>query len=64
MPETNPLTEDDLKKMNESLRQLDITDSIIKRSKLAGIDVSRQEQEAKTAREKLTKLKTAFFPNR
>jgi hypothetical protein len=60
----NPLTESDLNKINDSLRRLDEADEMIRRAKTAGLDMASQEQQSRENRDRLQKLKQAFFPGR
>lgn len=59
-----PLTESDLDDINRSLQRLDDASVIMDRARQAGIDVTAFEQRQRDARDKLLKLKQAFFPGR
>lgn len=58
----SPFGPADLEEMRNQLRALDRAESIIARSKRAGIDVSALEAQARETREQLLRLKAAFFP--
>lgn len=61
---TSPLNDNDLDEINARLSDLDQADEIIKRAKIAGLDIAAQESSAKDARAKLQGIKGAFFPGR
>lgn len=52
----------DLDQIKAQIANLDKADAEIRRAKSAGIDVSSQEQESKTARQQLLQIKNAYFP--
>lgn len=58
------LTEAHLSDINAALAALDASQELITRAKQAGIDVSAQEQASIAARDKLVRIKQAFFPGR
>ena len=57
-----PLTENDLNRINEALTEIESAEGIIAQAKQAGIDLSRQEAQARETKEKLLRIKQAFFP--
>ena len=59
----NPLTEDNLIAINQALAGLTEAQEIITKAKLAGMNMSGQEEKQIEMRGKLTRLKTVFFPN-
>lgn len=59
-----PLKEEDLTEINASLSALEEADRIIDQAMRAGIDVSEKRSEAQASRERLLKIKQAFFPGR
>lgn len=59
-----PLTERDLEQINAALVEIESAEGIIAQAKQAGIDLSRQEGEARETKEKLLRIKQAFFPGR
>lgn len=59
-----PLTDQDLGKINEALVEIESAEGIIAQAKVAGIDLSRQEIQARETKEKLLRIKQAFFPGR
>lgn len=59
-----PLTERDLEQINQALVEIESAEGIIAQAKQAGIDLSRQETEARDTKEKLLRIKQAFFPGR
>jgi hypothetical protein len=52
----------DLENIKAQLRQLDEADSEIKRAKMAGIDMTVQEQQSKEARQQLLRIRQTYFP--
>lgn len=60
----NPLSEDDLRTINERLAQSRGVEGLIQKARLAGIDVTRLEQQNREAQERLRRIKQAFFPGR
>lgn len=56
----NPITPDDMRRIDEALSKLNEAKEVIKRSKMAGFDMSAQETTEKEQREKLLKIKAAF----
>lgn len=66
MPEnsiTHPFTDDDKRRIDESLLEIDDAEHLIKKGRLAGLDLSEQERELKTTRDRLRKIKQVFWPN-
>jgi hypothetical protein len=63
MPD-GPLTERDLEQINKALDEIENAEGIIAQAKQAGIDLSRQEVEARETKDKLLRIKQAFFPGR
>ena len=63
MPD-GPLTDQDLDRINAALVEIEGADRIITQAKAAGIPRDRQEVEARETKEKLLRLKQAFFPGR
>lgn len=61
---TGPLTERDLEQINQALVEIESAEGVIAQAKQAGIDLSRQETEARETKEKLLRIKQAFFPGR
>ena len=61
---TGPLTERDLEQINQALVEIESAEGVIAQAKQAGIDLSRQETEARDTKEKLLRIKQAFFPGR
>ena len=59
-----PLTEHDLEQINAALVEIESAEGIIAQAKRAGIDLGRQEVEARETKEKLLRIKQAFFPGR
>ncbi len=59
-----PLTERDLEQINNALVEIENAEGIIAQAKQAGIDLSRQENDARETKEKLLRIKQAFFPGR
>ena len=58
------LTERDLDQINQALAEIEEAEGVIAQAKQAGIDLSRQETEARGTKEKLLRIKQAFFPGR
>lgn len=63
MPD-GPLTETDLEQINAALVEIESAESIIAQAKQAGIPLERQETQARETKEKLLRIKQAFFPGR
>ena len=63
MPD-GPLTENDLNQINEALVEIESAEGIIAQAKQAGIPLERQEVQARETKEKLLRIKQAFFPGR
>lgn len=59
-----PLTERDLEQINAALVEIESAEGIIAQAKVAGIDLGRQEVQARETKEKLLRIKQAFFPGR
>jgi len=59
-----PLTEDDLSQINAALVEIESAEGIIAQAKQAGIDLTPQEAQARETKEKLLRIKQAFFPGR
>lgn len=59
-----PLTEADLEQINTALGRSREAEGIIARARQAGIDVTDLERRNTEARERLRRIKTAFFPGR
>ncbi len=63
MPD-GPLTENDLEQINAALVEIESAEGIIAQAKAAGIPLERQEVDARETKEKLLRIKQAFFPGR
>lgn len=63
MPD-GPLTENDLTQINAALTEIESAETIIAQAKAAGIPLERQEVQARETKEKLLRIKQAFFPGR
>lgn len=59
-----PLTENDLNQINAALEEIKSAEGIIAQAKRAGIPLERQEEQARETKEKLLRIKDAFFPGR
>lgn len=57
-----PLTAEHKQRIDEALRQIKDAEDLIKRAKLAGIDVSDSEAQLVDTKARLQALKAAFFP--
>lgn len=62
MAEPGPLGPDDLVELKARLVELDHADKLIEQAVRAGIDVSGQQEKTRDLRDKLMKMKQAFFP--
>ncbi len=60
----HPLTDVDFDEIKLQLQNLTDVDAEIKRAESAGLDMAAQKKEATLARNQLTKLRQAYFPNR
>ena len=58
------LTERDLEQIDGALKEIDDAEGIIAQAKSAGIDLTPQETMARETKEKLLRIKQAFFPGR
>ena len=58
-----PLTNEDLTAINDALKAIKTTKDVIKRAKVAGIDVTVQETAADESEGRLKGIKAGFFPN-
>lgn len=63
MPD-GPLKESDLTQINAALVEIENAEGIIAQAKQAGIPLERQEVQARETKEKLLRIKQAFFPGR
>lgn len=63
MPD-GPLTDHDLDQINTALTEIESAERIIAQAKTAGIPLERQEAQARETKEKLLRIKQAFFPGR
>ncbi len=61
---SGPLGERDLEQINTALAEIESAEGIIAQAKQAGIDLTRQETEARETKAKLLRIKQAFFPGR
>lgn len=62
MAEAGPLSQDDLTELKAKLADLDTADKLIDQAKRAGIDMTTQLDRARELRDRLVKLKQAFWP--
>lgn len=60
----SPIKEEDLDALNDRLKELDTADTIIDQSIRAGIDMQDQKDRSQELRQRLMKMKQAFFPGR
>ena len=58
------LTDSDLVQIKQSLKELDDADQLIRQAKAAGIPMDEQERLVKDTRDRLTRIKGAFFPGK
>ena len=63
-PGVNPLTEQDLERLNTAQRQLDELEGQISLAEQAGFDVAPQREQATRYRTQIQRIKQAYFPNR
>lgn len=61
---TNPLTDMDLDRIQQSIRELNETEEILQRATAAGIDTADQRTRLEATRAQLLRVKQAFFPGR
>ncbi len=59
-----PLKESDLDQINGALAEIEDAERIIAQAKQAGIPLDAQENQARETKEKLLRIKQAFFPGR
>lgn len=62
MAEEGPLTSADLVELKQKIVELDKADKLIEQASRAGIDVSGEQTRTRDLRDKLMKMKQAFFP--
>lgn len=62
MPVESPLTQADLTELKTKLTELEQADKLIDQAKRAGVDVGTQMERARELRDRLNKLKQAFWP--
>lgn len=62
MPPPNPLTEQDLERINTGLAQAREAQELIDMASRAGIDVEEFRVRARDSQEKLLRMKQVFFP--
>lgn len=62
MAEEGPLGTADLVELKQKLVELDKADKLIEQASRAGIDVASQKDRTRELRDKLMKMKQAFFP--
>ncbi len=60
----NPLNESDLEQINGALAEIESAEGVIAQAKRAGIELPTQEVLARETKEKLLRIKQAFFPGR
>lgn len=60
----SPLKEGDLQNINEAIKRLDDAQSLIEQATRAGINVEVFKKRQLEARDRLTKVKQAFFPGK
>lgn len=58
----SPLTEADLADINRALSRLDDAENLIAKAQQAGIDVEPFRQASRENKDRLLKIKQAFFP--
>ena len=58
----HPLVKEDLDNINAALKAIKESRTIIERAKVAGLDVSAQEDQLSSAETRLTAIKAGFFP--
>ena len=62
MAANEPLTAQDLDNIKKALQQLDAANSLIEKASRAGINVDAYRTRQADARDRLMKIKQAFFP--
>ena len=60
----NPLTDQDLTDLNKALEDSKDADELIEMAQRAGLDVEAFRGRNREARERLTRIKTTFFPGK
>ena len=58
----HPLVKEDLDNINQALKAIKGSRTVIERAKVAGIDVSVQADQLDSAESRLTAIKAGFFP--
>lgn len=61
---TTPLTDEDLRGINEQLGKLDEASRLIDQAIRGGIDMSEQRKQTADLRSQLMRIKGSFFPGR
>jgi hypothetical protein len=59
-----PFDETDLEQINERLKELDEADRIMTQALQAGVEVQPHQQRSQELRQKLLRMKQAFFPGK
>ena len=59
----HPLTKDDFDHIQTALKTIEDAETICKRAKQSGIDVSEREEKLATSKTRLNGIKNGFFPN-
>lgn len=60
----SPFNETDLKEINERLAELDKADRLMNQALQAGIEVQDHQTRSKELRQRLLRMKQAFFPGK
>ena len=58
----HPLTKEDLDQINDALKAIKGSRTVIERAKVAGLDVGAQEEQLNSAEARLGAIKQGFFP--
>tara|TARA_Y100000004_G_scaffold189908_1_gene246230 strand:+ start:859 stop:1056 length:198 start_codon:yes stop_codon:yes gene_type:complete len=58
-----PFTDEDKKRMDEHLLEIDEAEKLLARGKMAGLDLTDQETRLRETKNKLRQIKNTFFVN-
>tara|TARA_B100000029_G_scaffold443179_1_gene462081 strand:+ start:1122 stop:1319 length:198 start_codon:yes stop_codon:yes gene_type:complete len=60
---SKPFTEEDKKRMDEHLLEIDEAEKLLARGKMAGLDLADQEARLRETKNRLRQIKNTFFVN-
>ena len=60
---SKPFTDEDKKRMDEHLLEIDEAEKLLARGKMAGLDLANEESRLRETKNKLRQIKNTFFVN-